>query len=64
MTQDEIAGLKQAFSESLEPIWHELKAIHETLDEHVKLLRSIDGRLTNVEGNLDGGEILVRKRAG
>jgi len=40
MTQDEIAGLKQAFSESLAPSWEELKAIHETLDEHVKLLRS------------------------
>jgi len=64
MTPEEIAGLKQAFSESLNPIYQELRAIHETLDEHGKLLRSIDGRLTNVEGILDGVEILVRKKAG
>jgi hypothetical protein len=71
MSPQEIAALKQAFSESLDPIWQELKSIHTTLDEHGvmlreqgQLLQSIDNRLTNVEGILSGVEILVRKKAG
>ena len=64
MTAEEIAGIKKAFTESLEPMLSELRAIHEVLDEHGRLLRSIDGRLTNVEGILDGVEIMVRKKTG
>lgn len=64
MTPEEIAAIRTAFSQSLEPVTHELRAIHAALDEHGKLLQSIDNRLTNVEGNLDGVEILVRRRAG
>jgi hypothetical protein len=71
MTPDDIAALKQAFSESLSPIWLELKGIHELvseqgdlLREHSKLLESIDNRLTNVEGILNGVEIMVRGKAG
>lgn len=64
MTPEEIAAIKLAFSESLDPVARELRAIHETLIQHGDLLRSIDARLTHVEGNLDGVEILVRKRAG
>jgi hypothetical protein len=62
MSPEEIAAIKNAFSESLEPMINELRAIHGGLDEHAKLLRSIDGRLTNVEGILDGVEIMVRKK--
>ena len=64
MTREEIAALKVAFSESVEPITTELKAIHGALHEQSQLLRSIDKRLTNVEGILDGVEILVRRKAG
>jgi hypothetical protein len=64
MTPEEINGIKAAFSSSLEPLIQELKAIHETLHHHEQLLTSIDGRLTNVEGILDGVEILVRKKTG
>lgn len=64
MSLQEIAAIRAAFSESLEPVTQELRAIHAALDEHAKLLQSIDNRLTNVEGNLDGVEILVRRRAG
>jgi len=64
MTPDEVAAIKAAFSDSLEPVTRELRAIHETLQKQSELLRSIDDRLTQVEGNLDGVEILVRKRAG
>jgi hypothetical protein len=64
MTPDDIAALKQAFSESLSPIWLELKGIHELLHEQSKLLESIDNRLTNVEGILNGVEIMVRGKAG
>ena len=64
MSPEEIAAIKTAFSESLEPMLAELRAIHEVLDEHGRLLRSIDGRLTNVEGILDGVEIMVRKKTG
>jgi hypothetical protein len=64
MSPEEVAAIKQAFSESLEPVTRELRAIHEALDEHGRLLRSIDGRLTNVEGILDGVEIMVRKKTG
>lgn len=71
MSTEEIAAIKKAFSESLEPVTNELRAIHEALDqhgrllnEHAQLLRSIDQRLPNVEGILDGVEIMVRKKTG
>jgi len=64
MSPQEIAAIKQAFSESLEPVTAELRAIHEALNEQGRVLRSIDQRLTNVEGILDGVEILVRRKTG
>ncbi|HEX7670823.1 MAG TPA: hypothetical protein VF395_14610 [Polyangiaceae bacterium] len=64
MTREEIAPLKAALSESVEPITTELKAIHQALHEQSQLLRSINHRLTNVEGILDGVEILVRRKTG
>jgi hypothetical protein len=64
MSPEEVTALKQTFSESLEPVTRELRAIHEALDEHGRLLKSIDVRLTNVEGILDGVEIMVRKKTG
>jgi hypothetical protein len=62
MTPDELAGIQQAFSQSLQPMMTELRGIHAVLHEHSKLLQNIDGRLVRVEGLLDGVEILVRSR--
>jgi hypothetical protein len=57
MTPDEIEGVQQAFSASLEPVMKELRAIREEL-------HNIDDRLVHVEGHLDGVEILVRRKMG
>jgi hypothetical protein len=64
MTPDDLAGIQQAFTQSLQPIVTELKSIHEVLLEHSTLLRNLGNRLVRVEGLLDGVEILVRSRTG
>jgi len=55
VTRDDVEAIKQAFSESLDPVLKELRAIREEL-------HSKGNRLVRVEGILDGVEILVRKK--
>ena len=64
MTPDEIAALKEAFSESLAPLREELEKMNKALKEHGDLLRTTHSRLTNVEGVVLGVERMVRKKAG
>jgi hypothetical protein len=64
MSPEDVAELRTVFAEGLEPVHRELGVMRRVLDEHTALLEGIDNRLTNVEGILDGAEILVRKKAG